>query len=98
MRISDWSSDVCSSDLVGHVRVIVAKHLHEPGHVSSSSLCSGGASCAENDAEERSLALGGRGMAPRTGQLALGVPSAASISPWTGARKLQYRSTVDRAS
>src|SRR3546814_1844307 len=28
VRISDWSSDVCSSDLVGHVDLTAQKRLH----------------------------------------------------------------------
>src|SRR3546814_9741288 len=29
MRISDWSSDVCSSDLVNRCRCLFATHYHE---------------------------------------------------------------------
>src|SRR3546814_20929886 len=29
MRISDWSSDVCSSDLVNRCRALFATHYHE---------------------------------------------------------------------
>src|SRR3546814_2693478 len=30
MRISDWSSDVCSSDLVEQLEIIEAQHVHQP--------------------------------------------------------------------
>src|SRR3546814_18135761 len=32
VRISDWSSDVCSSDLVGHAFGGEARHVAEEGH------------------------------------------------------------------
>src|SRR3546814_5849953 len=38
MRISDWSSDVCSSDLVGSVRVLRLLH-HGPGRLLPSANC-----------------------------------------------------------
>src|SRR3546814_16551635 len=28
MRISDWSSDVCSSDLTGSIQIVLAKYLN----------------------------------------------------------------------
>src|SRR3546814_3004688 len=36
MRISDWSSDVCSSDLVGHDRLVQqTNHYHAEGRITN---------------------------------------------------------------
>src|SRR3546814_19644297 len=41
MRISDWSSDVCSSDLFNRTRDLLPVFLAEPGEVNGGAACLG---------------------------------------------------------
>src|SRR3546814_1144084 len=46
MRISDWSSDVCSSDLEGRARATVSQDRLHPLFADHSRQCQGGGSAA----------------------------------------------------
>src|SRR3546814_11829216 len=71
MRISDWSSDVCSSDLLGHVLQDLARHGTEVGatvaanlgfiaHTTQSHAYKLSIGCARNGLPQRGLAHAGR--------------------------------------
>src|SRR3546814_6529791 len=51
MRISDWSSDVCSSDLLGFLAPLIAAGI--PGHIGR------GAAHVESDQTAKTRGLGG---------------------------------------
>src|SRR3546814_11456257 len=52
MRISDWSSDVCSSDLLG---VALVFGVHHDGHVAQHGFGAGGGNYQMRDVADRSF-------------------------------------------
>src|SRR3546814_13014249 len=54
MRISDWSSDVCSSDLIFHDNLLDASHL---SYVHLGSLDNGGIAAAKYKIEEEGQSI-----------------------------------------